>query len=167
MVAVDSDYMIHDLGSLSGDTAFARLCVAIATIAGAVRIASRLLACCRQATSPHRAQSGALRNFELHPQSAVSPEGQFSQGTGTRPAPSLASSQIYLPDLARQSNPAVRRDALPWKPVEFNPLWGGGELAIRLERMARPAVWQLPIRGSSVPRLSLASMFAAHEALDT
>jgi hypothetical protein len=48
----------------------------VATIAGAVRIASRLLACCRQATSPHRAQSGALRNFELHPQSAVSPEGQ-------------------------------------------------------------------------------------------
>lgn len=89
------------------------------------------------------------------------------QGTGTRPAPSLASSQIYLPDLARQSNPAVRRDVTALETGRVQSALGGGELAIRLERVARPAVWQLPIRGSSVPRLSLASMFAAHEALDT
>ena len=46
----------------------------VATIAGAARIALRLLACCRLETSPQRPQDGTLRKFELHPQSAVSPE---------------------------------------------------------------------------------------------
>ena len=55
----------------------------------------------------------------------MSPEGQFSLGTGTRPAPSLASSQIYLPDLARQSNPAVRRDVTALETGRVQSALGG------------------------------------------
>ena len=64
----------HETGATNGDTAFARLCVAITKIAGALWLALPVPACCHQAAAPQRTQGGALRNFEPHPQSAVSPE---------------------------------------------------------------------------------------------
>ena len=51
----------------------------VATIAGAARIALRLLACCRLETSPQQPQDGTVRNFEPHLQSAVSPEAHFPE----------------------------------------------------------------------------------------